>query len=163
MRAYGAIARRDHTCEQPRGGPRRGSRGRNGRACRQGYTRRARRGPKRRDQQQADADDRDTVYGHMMCSWRPLKLLIKKMLLQLRILFCHIWRDMPASIDSTNASNTGVTIDTGRCGTANVTDLDAYPAVESTRIGGVPGFETVRDGPRRAMALPLAGRSRRPR
>lgn len=76
------------------------------------------------------------------------------MLRQLRTPSRRIRRDMPASIDLSDESNTGIAVDTGPYRTERVTRLDALPAVESTRIGGVSEFETVRGGPRRVMALP---------
>ena len=106
-----------------------------------------------RDKQQGGADDCDTVYGHQMCSWRASKLLVIKMLRQLQAPSHRIWRDMPARIDLSDKSNTEITIDTGRRWAENLTRLDALPAVESTRIGGVTELETVRGGPSRVTAL----------
>ena len=122
-------------------------------ACRQGYTGLARRGPKMRDKQQGGADDCDTVYAHQMCSWRASKLLVINMLRQLQAPSHRSWRDMPASIDLSDESNTEITNDTGRRWAENLTRLDALPAVESTRIGGVTELETVRGGPSRVTAL----------
>ena len=101
-----------------------------------------------RDRQQGGADGRDTVYGHTMCSWEASKLLINNMFRRLRTPSYSIRQDLPASIDLSGWSITGVTIDTGRYGTANATDLEAHPVVESTQIGGVRS----RNGEGRAKA-----------
>lgn len=107
-----------------------------------------------RDQEQGGTDDCDTVSVLGVYSWKTLKTLITKMLLQLHVP-CH--GTCPCMLASTGlnaGSNTGITIDTGRYETAAVTDLDALPAVESTRIGSVSEFEAGTGGPVRVMALP---------
>lgn len=142
-----------HLQTAPRRAATRGSPGRNGGACRPSHTGLVRRGPKMRDERQGGADDCDTVHGRRMCSWRAFKLLAKKMLRQPRTPSHRIWRDMPASNDLSDESNTEITIDTGRRWAENLTRLKALPAVESTRIGGVTEPETVRGGPSRVMAL----------
>lgn len=94
------------------------------------------------------------MYGPNMSSWSAIKFLEAKMLRQTRTPFHHIWQDLLPSTGLNAGSNTGITIDSGRYETEKVTDLDAFAAVESTRIGRVSEFEAGAGGPVRVMALP---------
>jgi len=99
------------------------------------------------------AGDCDTVLGLKMCFCRALKLLIEKVLRKLYSPCHRTWQDTLPGICLRDASYTGTTIDTCRCRSRNVTDLGSLPDVESTRVGGVSGSETMSGGPRRIIAL----------